>query len=143
MTRGPPFDRVKNSVGPAAAGHLTDRARKIVVFGEVHRLDPASTDTLEALGHEIDPDDAMTVVLRDPGRHVPDRTEAEDHQGAAVGHLCIVHALPGRRQHVGEEHKAVIRRTLGDLDRQEVAERDTEELRLAAGDLPVELGVAE
>ena len=52
-------------------------------------------------------------------------------------------ALPRGRQHVGEEHEAVVGRPLGHLDRQEVAERHPQELGLAAGHLPVELGVAE
>ncbi len=55
----------------------------------------------------------------------------------------VLHGLPGGRQHVREVEEPVVRRTLRHLDRKEVGERDTQELGLAAGDLAVELAVAE
>ena len=61
----------------------------------------------------------------------------------AVGHLRVLDRLPRRRQHVGQEQEAVVGRPVGDLDRPVLRLRDAQELRLAAGDLAVELGVAE
>ena len=62
---------------------------------------------------------------------------------AAVRHRGVLHRLPGRRQHVGEVEEAIVRRPLRHLDRAELGLRHAQELGLAAGDLAVELGVAE
>ena len=97
----------------------------------------------EPLGHAVDADHALALVDRDPRGHVADRAEPEHEQGPPVRHAGVLHRLPRGRQHVGEEQVAVVRRPLGDLDRQEVAERDAQELRLAARHLAVELRVAE
>ena len=110
---------------------------------EVEHLDAAGAHALEPLGDEIDADHALAAMLGDPGGHIPDRTEAEHDQRPTIGHVGVLNALPGGRQHVGEEHEPIVRRSFGHLDRQEVAERDAQQLGLSAGDLPVELGVAE
>ena len=62
---------------------------------------------------------------------------------AAVGHVGVLDGLPRRGQHVGEVDEAVVRRALGHLDRAVVGLRHPQVLRLAAGHLAVELGVAE
>ena len=64
-------------------------------------------------------------------------------EDAAVGHLGVLERLPGRREHVGEEEEPVVGGAVRHLHRQEVRERHAEVLRLAAGDLAVELAVAE
>jgi hypothetical protein len=82
-------------------------------------------------------------VQRDPGRHVADRAEPEDEQGAALGHVGVDHRLPGGRQHVGEEQEPLVGGTLGHLDRHELRLRDPQELGLRAGHLAVELAEPE
>ena len=59
------------------------------------------------------------------------------------GHRRELEGLPRRRQDVGEEQEALVGRTLGDLDRPEVRLGDPQQLGLPAGDLAVELRVAE
>jgi hypothetical protein len=66
-----------------------------------------------------------------------------ERRACRLGHGRVLDALPGRRQDVGEVDEALVRRAVGHLDRQRVAERDAQELGLAARDLPVELRVAE
>ena len=104
---------------------------------------PRAADPLEALGNQIHADHALAVMLGDPGGHVPDRSQTEDDQRTTGGHAGVVNALPGGRQHVGEEDEPIVGWSFGHLDRQEVSEWDAEKFGLAAGDLPVELGVAE
>jgi len=96
------------------------------------------------LGHEVDPDHGLrTEVLRDPRAHLADRPEPEHGDAAALGNRRVLHGLPGGREDVGEEQEAVVGRALGNLDRPVVRLRDAQQLRLTAGHLPVELGVAE
>jgi hypothetical protein len=84
------------------------------------------------------------AVLGDARRHLADRPEAEHEQAAAgADDVGVLDRLPRGRQHVGEEHEAVVGRAFGDLDRPVVGLRHAQVLRLAAGDLAVELGVAE
>ncbi len=136
-------DRVDHGVRPAAVGQLTDRARQVVLAREIEHLEAATTHALQPLGHQVHADHAITAMRGDPGGHVADRPEAEHDQRATVGHAGVLDALPCRRQHVGEEHEAIVGRTLRDLDRQEVAERNAQELRLSARYLAVELGETE
>jgi hypothetical protein len=78
----------------------------------------------------------------DPRGHVADRAEAEDRDAAAIGHACVLHRLPGGRQHVGEVYEPLVRAVLRQLDRAVVGVLDSHVLGLAAGDLAVELRVA-
>src|SRR4051794_22567044 len=114
-----------------------------LVLTEVERLDAPCAHPLEPLGHEIDADHAIAAILRDARRHVADRPEAEHHDGAAIRYRRVLDSLPSRRQDVGEEDEAVVRRSVGDLDRQAVSERDSQQLGLASRDLPVQLRIAE
>ena len=136
-------DGIDHAVRAPAVGHLPDRAGQVVLVAEVKHLDAAAADPLQPFGHEVDADDAVAPVGRDSRGHVPDRAEPEHDEGPAVGHGGVLDALPGGGQHVGEEQEAVVGRTVGNLDRQEVAERDAQELSLTARHLAVELGVAE
>ena len=61
----------------------------------------------------------------------------------SAGHSAYVTACQAVGQHVGEVDEAVVRGTLGHLDVGELRLRHAEVLRLPAGHLPVELGVAE
>ena len=139
-------DGVDDGVGTAAAGGLADDvAHTADGLGvvEVERLRAERLDAGEPLGHAVDGDDAVAGAHAHAGRHVTDRSGAEDEQRAAVGHVGVLQALPRGRQDVGEEEEPVVGVLVRHLDGQEVGERDAEVLRLAAGDLAVELAVAE
>ena len=98
----------------------------------------------EPLRHEVEPEDGLDAqVLGDAGAHLADRPEADDGEAAALRDLRVLHRLPRGGQDVGEEEEAVVRRPVGDLDRPVLRLRNAQELGLAAGDLAVELRVAE
>ena len=101
---------------------------------EVEHLDAARAGALEPLGHEVDADHRLdAAVRRDPGGHVADRAEAEhDDACRPSGTSAYSTRLPRRRQHVGEEHEAVVRRPVRHLDRHRVAERHPQVLGLPA-----------
>ena len=137
-------DGVEHRVRPAAAGHVADGVAEVVlVLAEVDDLDAAGAHALEPLGHQVDADHAVALVLGDPAGEVTDRAQAEDDEGAALGHVRVLHALPGGRQDVGEVGEPVVRRALGQLDVGELGLRHPQVLGLAAGHLAVELGEAE
>ena len=75
--------------------------------------------------------------------HICRSAEAEHREAAAVGDVRIGDGLPGGRQNIGEVDEAIVRRSVGNLDRAEVSLRHTQELGLAAGDLTVHLRVPE
>jgi hypothetical protein len=79
----------------------------------------------------------------DAGGHLADRPQPEHGDAATAGDRRVVDRLPRGRQDVGQIHEPFIRWAAGDLDRAEVGLRHTQELRLAAGHLPVQLRVAE
>ena len=79
----------------------------------------------------------------DPGAHLPDRPEPVDDDAAAPRDVGVLHGLPGGWQHVGEVYEAVVGRSVGHLDWAELRLRHAQELGLTAGDLAVELRVAE
>jgi hypothetical protein len=118
-------------------------AEVLLVDLQVDDLDAARGDAGQAVGLEIDADDAEALVLGDAAGHVADRAEAEHDERAAVGHRRVLDGLPGGRQDVGEVDEAVVRRALGDLDRRVLRLRHAQELGLAAGHRAVELRVAE
>ena len=92
----------------------------------------------------VDPDDLTDAALeRDPAGHVADRPEPEHEEGPLGLRVGVGDGLPRGRQHVGEEQEAVVGRSLGHLDRPVVGLRDAQVLGLPAGDLAVELGVAQ
>jgi hypothetical protein len=78
---------------------------------------PRGAPALQALGDEVDADDAVAAVVGDPRRHGADRPEAEDDDGAAAGDPGVLDRLPGRRQHVGQQDEPLVGRTVGDRDR--------------------------
>jgi hypothetical protein len=137
-------DRVDDRVRAAAVGQLADVVAEVLLVDlQVDDLDAARGDAGEAVGLEIDADDAEALVLGDAAGHVADRAEAEDDERAAVGHRRVLDGLPGGRQDVGEVDEPVVRRALGDLDRRVLRLRHAQELGLPAGHRAVELGVAE
>ena len=137
-------DGVEHRVRPATAGHVPDGvAEVLLVLAEVDHLDAAGGDAGQPLGHQVHADHAVALVLGDPTGEVTDRAQAEDDERAALGHVRVLHALPGGRQDVGEVGEPVVRRALGQLDVGELRLRHPQVLRLATGDLAVELGEAE
>ncbi len=91
----------------------------------------------------IDGHDVVAEVHADPGNELSDRAEAGDDERSPIRNVCILDRLPGRRQDVAEEQIALVRQFGADLDGVVVSEGDPQELGLAAGNLPVQLGVAE
>ncbi len=139
-------DGVDHGVRTAPAGGLADDvadAADLVGVVEVQRLGPEGLHALEPLGHPVDGEDAVSGADAHPRGHVADRAGAEDEERAALGDVGVLQRLPRGRQHVGEEEEAVVGVLVRHLDRQEVREGDAEVLRLPAGDLAVELAVAE
>jgi hypothetical protein len=111
--------------------------------GDVDRLDPVLARLLEPLGDEVDADHPRALVPGDPPGHLPDRPEPEDRDRPALRDRRVLDRLPRRRQDVGEEDEALVRRPLRDLDRAEMGHRDAQVLGLAARDLAVEFRIAE
>ena len=137
-------DRVDHGVRPAAVRALAQRVADVVDLLDVDRLDAVALGEREPLGHEVEAEHAPgAAVLGDPGTHLADRAEAEDGDAAALGDRGVLDRLPRGGQDVGEVDEALVGRALGDLDRAVVGLRDAQQLGLAAGDLAVELGVAE
>src|SRR6185437_2045453 len=83
------------------------------------------------------------AVPGDPGAELPDRPQAEHGHAAAGRDVGVLDRLPRRGQDVGQVEEALVGRPRRDLDRPEVRHRHPQELRLPAGHLPVQLGVAE
>jgi hypothetical protein len=104
----------------------------------------AGLRALEPFRHQVHADHRAGASEHGDARgHVADRPEPEDHETAAVSNRGVLDGLPGGRQHVGQVHEPVVRRSGRHLDRQRVAERHPQELRLPTRHLAVELGVAE
>jgi hypothetical protein len=80
---------------------------------------------------------------RDAPGHLADRAEPVDGERPARGDVRVLHGLPGRRQHVGQEQEALVGRALGDLDGAEMGLRHAQVLGLPAGHAAVEVRVAE
>ena len=97
---------------------------------------PRARDAGQPLGHEVDADDAVALVLGDPAGEVTDRAETQDDERAALGHAGVLHALPGRGQDVGEVGEPVVRRPLGQLDVGELRLRHPQVLGLPPGTSP-------
>jgi hypothetical protein len=137
-------DRVDDRVGAAAAGELAHRLGHVLDLADVDRLHAVALRAPEPLGYEVEPDDlSRAEVLGDPARHLADRAQADHGDAAALGYQRVLDRLPGGRQHVGQEEKAVVRGAIGDLDGPVVGLRHAQELGLPAGHLAVELRVAE
>jgi hypothetical protein len=93
---------------------------------------------------EVDGEDPVDAELAgDPHGHLTDGTEADDNEQLAGLDAGVLHGLPRRGQHVGQEQEPVIVRTLGNLDRPVVGMRHAQVLGLGPSDLAVELRVAE
>ena len=110
---------------------------------QVEGLGTAGSNALQPLRHQVDTDDPLALVQGDAAGHVADRSESEHHHRAAVRHVRVGHRLPRRGQHVRQVDEARVRWPLRDLDVGELRLRDPEVLRLAAGHLAIQLGVAE
>jgi hypothetical protein len=103
----------------------------------------ASLSPQESLGNPVNGYDLVAEVRGDAGRHIADRAQAQHCHRAAVWNVGIGDRLPGCRQNVGEVHEPRIRRPVRDFDVGELGLRDAKQLRLAAGNLAIKLGVAE
>jgi hypothetical protein len=84
-----------------------------------------------------------TAVPGDPRAELTDWPEAEHRDAAAGRDVGVLDRLPRRGQDVGQVQVALVRRALRHLDRSELRHRHPQELRLPAGHLAVQLGVAE
>ena len=136
-------DGVNDGVGTSPAGPLPELFDDVALAG-VDRLDAVAGGHLEPFRYEVDSENPFgTERPGDPGAELPDRPEAEDRQAPALRRVGISHRLPRRGQDVGEVEESVIGRAFRNLDRAEIGVRDPQVLGLAAGDLTVELGIAE
>ncbi len=133
-------DGLDHGVGPAAVDHLAQLVSHVV--GEVEGLDAVALGHGAALGDGIHRDDAVAEVLADAGRELADRAEAHDAERAALGHVRVLHALPGGGEDVAEEEVALVGELGVHDDRVDVGERHAEALGLAAGDGSVHLAEA-
>ena len=136
-------DRVDHRVGAAAVGQPAQRVADVVLVGGVEHLDPVRPRADDPLRDEVDADHAGALVLGDARAHVADRAEAEHRDRPALRDVRVLDRLPRGRQHVGEVEEAIVARPLGHLDRAVLGLRHAQELGLPAGDLAVELRVAE
>src|SRR5829696_6289934 len=134
-------DSVNHRVGPPTPGHLTDLAGGVLV--EIQHLDPIAARPLQALGNEVHADDPEAEVLGDSRRHVSDRPKTQHGDATAFGDVRVGDRLPGGGQHVREVYEALVGRTFGYLDVCVLGLRHAQILSLPAGQLPIELGVAE
>ena len=137
-------DGVDRRVGPTARCPLADLIADVPVeLRVVDGVDLVAAGKLEPLGDRVDADHPRAAAARDACRHLADWPEAEHRDRAARRRVGVLDRLPGGGEDVGEVDEALVRRPLGHLDRAEVALRDPQRLGLAAGDLAVELRVAE
>ena len=109
---------------------------------EIDRLHAASLSPRETLGHSVNGYDLIAQVDGNPSRHVTDRESQHRHR-AAGGDVGVGDGLPGRRQDVAEIDKPRVRWPFRDLDVGELGLRLAEQLGLTAGNLAVEIGVAD
>ena len=138
-------DGVDDGVRAAAVGRVAHRRDDVVLLGGVDDGDPAGAGPRQPLGDDVGAEHLTGAeVLGDPGAHVTDRPEPEHQRrcrpAGCPAYCTACHAVG---QHVGEVDEAVVRRALGHLDRQGVAEGHPQVLGLAARHLAVELRVAE
>ena len=107
-------------------------------------MTPWAFGACETVRYEVDADDGVGAeVLGDSGAHLADRPEPEHEHAVVGGDVGVLDGLPGGGEDVGEKQEAIVRRAVGDLDRAVVGLRDAQELGLSAGDLAVELRVAQ
>ncbi|CAB4915252.1 unannotated protein [freshwater metagenome] len=137
-------DGVHDGVRAAAVGHVPDGVAQVVlVLAQVDHLDAAGPHPGQPVGHQVDADHPVALVLADPGREVAHRAQAQHDQGAAVGHLGVLHGLPRGGQDVRQVGEPVVGGALGQLDVGELRLRHPQELGLPAGDGAVHRRVAE
>ena len=138
-------DRVDHGVGAPAGGEVAHRGDEVVDGGRVDRLDAVPLGHRAAFRHEVDAHDApRAAAQRDAGRHLADRPEPEHDDRAARRDVRVLDRLPRRGDHVGEIEVALVRGPVVRHDHGSVLGlRDAQVLRLAAGDLAVELRVPE
>src|SRR5919204_3220088 len=137
-------DGVDRRADAAPVRELAHDLDDVVDASEVDGLDAVPPRHREPLGHEVDPEHAARATVKgDPADQLSDRAEAPDADGSAGRHVRVLDGLPGRREDVGEEKEARVRRPLGHLDRPEVRHRHAQVLGLASRDAAVEVRVAE
>src|SRR5690606_21013112 len=134
---------LEHRVGAAPARLLPDRGLDVVGV-HVEHIGAVGPYLLDAFGDPVDTDHpAVAAVGGDPAGHRSDRAEAEHHQRAAVGHRGVLDALPGGGQHVGQVDITVIGAVVRHRDVGVLRLWNPQVLGLPAGDLAVELRVAE
>src|SRR5690606_31004680 len=133
-------DRVDDAVCSPAQGAFpqlrADLIREVVGFDSVpfgHR---------SALRYRVDGEHVGAPALGDAARELPHRAEPHDDGGVAGLDARILDALPRGRQDVAEEQVALVGQVPAHHDGVGVGQLDAQEFGLAAGDLPVQLGVA-
>ena len=132
---------IDDGIGAASLGALTDLADGVV--GEVEHLDAMALGHRAALRHGVDAEHPSAQVPSDPRAELTHRAQPDHCQGAVGRHPRVLHGLPGGGEDVAEEEVVLVRQLGAHLHQPEVGVRDPQELGLAAGDLTVELGVAQ
>ena len=137
-------DRVDHGVRPATVDQVEQRRRDVVHLARVEGLDAEPLGQRAALGHRVDADHPFrTEVFADPGRELPDRSEAEHGQRAPARGVGVHHRLPRRGQDVGQVQELLVGRAVRDLDRAELGLRHAQIFGLAAGHRSVQRRVTE
>src|SRR5436305_4979960 len=94
--------RVDDRVGSATVGQATERLSYVFLLSYVDPLHSVAAGHLQALVDEVDSEYlGGTLMKRDAGRHLSDRTQAKDRDRPAVGDSRVLDRLPSRGQHVG------------------------------------------
>jgi hypothetical protein len=130
--------------GPRPAVWVQQEGGHVVHGGCVDGLDAVAAGHGQPLGHEIHAEHAVRAHrFRAARGELPDRAEPIHGYGPTRRDVRVAGGLPPGGQDVRQVQEAVIRRSLGHLDRPELGLRNAQELGLATRDLAVQLGVAE
>jgi hypothetical protein len=137
-------DRVDHRVGTAPVGHRADHLGEVlVVLAQVEDLRATSAHALQPLAHQVHADHPVAAVHGDASGHVADRAKSEHRHAPAVRDAGVLHGLPGRWEHIGEVHEALVGRSVRELDVRVLRLGHAQVLCLPAVLAPVELRVAE
>ena len=98
--------RIEHGVGAAPVGAVRSAS---TVIGEVEGLDAVTLGHGAPFRNGIYAMTRWPKVASDAGCELTHRPQAEDGQGAAVGNVRVLHALPRSREDVAEEEVTLIR----------------------------------
>ena len=136
-------DAVDYRIGADPAGHQHQRVVN-GAFLVVDRFRTKSLGKLQTMREMIDRDDAFGPHQECRlHREQPDRAAAPDGDRIARLNLRIFRSHPAGRQDVGQKQHLFVRDAVGNNDRPDVAERDADIFRLAAGVAAGHVAVAE